>query len=330
MKKTAAILLAAVFLTVFSSCKANERRYSVTYTDVFDTVTELTAYCADEAEFRSAAEAVHDELLRLHRLFDVYHTYEGLDNLKTVNDAAGKTAVPVGEDGDLARLISFGVAQYAATGGKLNIALGALTALWHECRETGVLPDDAALAAAAAHCSIEDVVLQGGTLYLADPQMRLDVGAIAKGYAAGRAMETARAHGLVDAALNIGGNTVASGKKPNGAWRVGVRDPAGGILTGVSVSDVSVVTSGDYERYVEIDGTRYHHIIDPVTHYPAAAYRAVTVVCADATAADALSTALFLMSVEEGTALLEPYGAAALWITADGTQIRSEGFARYE
>lgn len=326
MKKLSLILAAAVLLTVFSACSANERRQK-TFLDLFDTAVEFAAYTPSQEKFNEAAKALYDELSRLNALFDAYSDHD-VANLKTVNDNAGKTAVDV--DDDLIRLVEFGKAEYTRSGGKLNIAMGAVTKLWKDCLETGVLPTDDALSAAAKHCDIEKVVISGDTLYLDDPEMRLDVGAIAKGYAAKKAVELVKEFGISDFAINLGGNTALGGKKPNGLWRIGVQDPDGGILTALDITDASVVTSGDYNRFVTIDGKRYHHIIDPETLYPAEKYRAVTVVCADHAIADALSTELFLLDIESGKKILDECGAEALWVLADGSVIRSEGFSRYE
>lgn len=328
MKKLSAVFALAVILTAFSACSA-DNRYSDTYLDLFDTVTEFVAYLPSKDDFDAASKALRAELSRLNDLFDAYSDHGGA-NLKTVNDNAGISAVFVGTDSDLLHLVEFGKEEYVRSGGKLNIAMGAVTALWRECMQTGVLPDADALRSAALHSDIEKVVISGGSLYLDDPGMRLDVGAIAKGYAAARAVRVLTDMGVTNFALNIGGNTVTSGKKPNGAWKIGIQDPDGGILTSLGVSGLSVVTSGDYRRFVEIDGIRYHHIIDPNTLYPSDNFRAVTVICPDHAKADALSTELFLLDVEDGKKLLADCGAEAIWVMPDGTTVRTEGFSKYE
>lgn len=329
MKKLSLILAAAVLLTVFSAC-STDTRYSETYLDFFDTVTEFTAYTSSRDKFNEAKKALYGELSRLNALFDAYSDHEDVVNIKTVNDNAGKEAVEVGAESDLMKLVRLGKEEYTRSGGKLNIAMGAVTKLWKDCLETRVLPDNDALSAAAKHCDIEKVVISGDTLYLDDPEMRLDVGAIAKGYAADRAVELVKGLGISDFAINLGGNTALGGKKPNGLWRIGVQNPDGGILTALDITDASVVTSGDYNRFVTIDGKRYHHIIDPETLCPAEKYRAVTVISADHEIADALSTELFLLDIESGKKILDERRAEALWVLADGSVVRSEGFSRYE
>lgn len=149
--------------------------------------------------------------------------------------------------------------------------------------------------------------------------MSIDVGSIAKGYAADCAAEVASSYGLTSFALDLGGNVKTVGEKPTGKWVIGIQNPDGGILKTVEVADQSVVTSGDYERYTVIDGETYSHIIDPETLYPANLYRSVTVICESSSLGDALSTSLFCMDVESGKALAEECGVEVLWVFEDGT-----------
>ncbi|MBO4366123.1 MAG: FAD:protein FMN transferase, partial [Clostridia bacterium] len=221
---------------------------------------------------------------------------------------------------------------WTASGGQLNCAMGSLLTLWHDCMEgkTGV-PSAEALSSAAEHIGFGSVSIEDGKLVLSDEKVKFDLGAAAKGYAAESASAVAKACGCSDFALNLGGNVLLSGKKPAGDWVIGIQDPSdGGVYTKVYVSDCSVVTSGNYQRYRDIDGVRYHHIIDPETFMPAGRYDSVTVVCPDSLNADMLSTALFCMPEESGEALAESFGAEVLWIYPDGTSKRTEGFASYE
>ena len=222
--------------------------------------------------------------------------------------------------------------EVAPTNGRMNIFSGAVLSLWHKYRSEGKgIPTDSELKEASKHISYESVIIEDGTVYFTDKELKIDAGALAKGQVYIYIRPLLRDSGITDYILNLGGNVTVSGKKPDGLWKVGVQDPDGdGLYTKVSVSDISVVTSGDYQRYYEYDGKKYHHIIDLNTLYPASEYRSVTVICRYSWDADALSTALFLMSTEEGEALLRQYNAEALWIKADGTVKRSAGFSAYE
>lgn len=328
MKRILCALLAALTV-LLCSCAPPKKRYEKTLPAVFDTFCTLTAYCRSQEEFDRAAEAVSGEMLRLHRLFDCFHEYPGLTNLATVNETAGKEPVPVGED--FLALWALAEDVYAASDGKLSAAMGRLTALWRDCFEAGDrLPDADAIGEAMKHIDPASVCVENGTVIFRDPDVRLDFGAIAKGYAGERAAEVAVSLGCTDFVLNLGGNVVVRGKKPYGAWQIGVENPDGGVETSVSLSHGAVVTSGDYLRGMDVDGVRYGHIIDPDTGTSARLWRSVTVVCADSGMADALSTALFCLDETRGRALAAHYGAEVLWIPASGHPIRTDGFAAYE
>ena len=309
------------------------QRYEASFLDLFDTVTVVIGYAESEEDFAALAQEIHDELEVYHRLYDIYNDYEGLVNLKTVNDRAGQ---PVQVDRRIMDLLVLAREMYDATGGQVNVAMGSVLRLWHDAREAALsdpsgaaIPAEEEIAGALEHISFDTVVLdeENSTVCLTDPEQSLDVGALAKGYAAEQV-----ARGLEeDVLISVGGNVRASGPRADGTpWVVGVQDPDGGetYLQTLNLSQGSLVTSGDYQRYFTVDGVRYHHIIDPSTGYPARRYRAVTILCEDSGIADGLSTALFLMGQEEGKALLDQYGADALWILPDGTMDATEGFAQ--
>lgn len=310
-------------------------RYTATFLDLFDTLTTVVGYAESEEEFTAVAESVKAGLKEYHELYDIYNDYEGINNIKTINDAAG--GEPVEVDGRIIDLLLFCREMYEKTGGKLDAAMGGVLKLWHDAREAGEyseegeLPDAAALLEAAKHCDFSAVIIDAeeGTVQITDAETRLDVGAVAKGYATEQVCKELPSGYLV----SVGGNVRATGPKPDGeAWVVGVQDPDGGAedyLHTLWASEGSVVTSGDYQRYYYVDGVKYHHIIDPETLYPATLWRAVTVVCEDSGLADALSTSLFTMTQDEGQALLDEFGAEALWVAAGGQLLYSPGFSDY-
>lgn len=325
MKRFLAFVSALVTAaTALCACQPKLRRYSAVYTDVFDTLSQFTAYCRSESEFEKASEAVHGELLRLHRLFDIYNPDGGLYKLN-------KDKKLIGADEDIIELLTLGKEYYNLSDGRLNIAMGSVLRLWHGAKESSALPDYSALTDASRHTDINNVRIDGDDIYLDDDMLYLDVGAIAKGYACEKAAEVAVNLGLESFALDLGGNIKAAGEKPDGSWKIGIKDPDGGIFTAVSVKNgMSVVTSGDYERFFELEGVRYSHIIDPETLYPADIYRSVTVVIPNSADGDAASTALFCMDPESGKKLAESLGAEVLWIYPDGRAERTGGFLDYE
>ena len=330
------ILLFALLLGGCGKPAPEQSRYTATFLTLFDTVTTVIGMAESEEAFQAQAQQVHDSLEFYHRLFDIYHDYSGTNNLKTVNDNAG--IAPVEVDRAIIDLLLQCRTYYDLTGGKVNVAMGSVLRLWHHARNESVdnpsnarLPDDAALEEANLHCGWETVIIDeaAGTVYLADPHQLLDVGAIAKGWATQRVAETLPS-GLL---ISVGGNVCATGPKGgDGApWVVGVTDPDGGgsYLHTLYLSRGSVVTSGDYQRYYVVEDVRYHHIIDPETLYPSGFWRSVTILCEDSGLADALSTALFVLSLEEGQALLDQCGAEAMWVDPEGNFLYSPGFQEH-
>ena len=333
MKRVFSLVLAlALLLCGCQGAPAEPKQYSATFLTVFDTVTTVVGRDMSEEAFTQKAQAVHDALLVYHQLFDIYNEYEGLNNLKTINDHPGE-AVTV--DRAVIDLLLDCKRYHALTDGRVNAAMGSVLALWHEAREDGLndfanacLPDGDALAEAAKHTSWDSVVIdeENSTVTITDPALRLDVGAIAKGWSVQRVAETAP-EGLL---ISVGGNVCATGPKDESGtpWVVGVQDPDGGenYLHTLYLTKGSMVTSGDYQRAYMVDGEMYHHIIDPDTLYPGKLWRAVTVVCPDSGLADALSTALFLLPIEEGQRLLDECESVAMWVDAEGEIYYSTGF----
>ena len=335
MRRVVCLLLTLGVL--LSGCAGNQlqepRKYEATFLSLFDTITTIIGYRESREEFQAEAQAIHDALQEYHRLFDIYNDYEGLNNLKTVNDNAG--VAPVEVDSRIIDLLKDCMGYYELTGGRVNVAMGSVLSLWHTARNDSLddpanayLPDAGALAAAAEHVDPDAVIIDetASTVYLSDPEMRLDVGAVAKGWSAQRVAEAAP-EGLL---ISVGGNVCATGPRTSDGspWVVGVQNPDGGdaYLHTLYLTRGSMVTSGDYQRCYTVDGRMYHHIIDPDTLHPSAWWRSVTICCDDSGLADALSTALFLLPLEEGQALLDACGAEAMWVDGEGRIFYSPGF----
>ena len=329
-----------IVLLILPGCKAGQNgsastnRYKASFLTLFDTVTTIIGYAETEEQFQEQCQKLRDELQSYHELFDIYHDYPGVNNVKTINDNAG--IAPVQVDQALIDLLVFSHEIYDQSDGRVNVEMGSVLKRWHESRTAGVddpeaaaLPDEAALREAAKHISFDAVIIdtEQRTVYLSDPLLRLDVGAVAKGYAAERVRQNAPPGCL----LSVGGNVCATGPRPDGsAWVVGLENPAGGDYRHtLNVSSECVVTSGDYQRYYTVNGQRYHHIIDPQTCMPANYWHSVTILCEDSGLADALSTALFLMPQAEGQRLLDNYHAEAMWVDLDGNDFFSPGFSEF-
>ena len=328
VKKIIPLLLVLVLL---SGCGEKEKQvYQTVFLDVFDTVTTLRGYEESEQAFQQRAEQVHQALQEYHKLFDIYNDYPG--GLKQVNDNAGISPVQV--DRAVLDLLKDCRDYYELTQGRVNVAMGSVLYLWHEAREAGLndpehaaLPEMEKLKEAAKHTSFDTVLLdeQAGTVFLSDPSQRLDVGAVAKGWTAQRVSQLLP-EGYM---LNLGGNVCTRGVKPGGGkWNIAVQSPNAGEdnLCVVSLAGQSLVTSGDYQRSYTVDGKRYHHIIDPDTLMPSEHWRSVSILCDDSGLADCLSTALFLLPLEEGKALAEQYNVEVMWVDADMNITQTPGF----
>ncbi len=334
-KRLFPVLLAVTIL--LSGClfpaQPREKQYTATFLDLFDTLTTIIGFGETEDDFRRKAQVVHDDLLYYHQLFDIYNDYDGLNNLKTVNDQAG--IAPVRVDPTIIRLLQDCKTYWEMTDGRVNAAMGSVLRLWHDARSAGIddpgtakLPDMELLRTAAEHTGFDAVILneEDSTVYITDPETSLDVGAIAKGWATQKVAENAP-QGML---ISVGGNVCATGPKtPEGTpWVIGVQDPKGGedYLHTIYVSGGTVVTSGDYQRTYTVEGKQYHHIIDPDTLMPGEYWSSVTVVCDNSGLADALSTALFLLPLEEGRALAAKWSAEVLWLSPQGEEHMTPGF----
>ena len=326
------LLVLALLLCGCAPLQTEQTQYTATFLTLFDTVTSVVGLAGSEEEFQAKAQAVHDDLLVYHQLFDIYNDYEGMNNLKTINDQAG--VAPVEVDRAIIDLLLDCRSYYELTGGRVNAAMGSVLQLWHHARNDGIndplnakLPKAEKLEAALEHIGFDAVVIDeaASTVYIRDPDASLDVGAIAKGWATQRVAENAP-EGIL---ISVGGNVCATGPKnaEGTPWVIGIQDPDGdGNLHTIYVTGGAVVTSGDYQRVYYVDGVPYHHIIDPHTAMPASYWRSVTVVSADSGLADALSTALFLLPQEEGEALAAECGAEVLWVDFEGNESMTPGF----
>jgi len=339
------IFFVLLILAVIFNQKQEQKelaRYNATFLDVFDTRTDIVGYSTSKEEFTEQVALLKEKLEYYHKLYDIYSDYEGIVNIKTINDNAG--VAPVKASQEIIDLLLFSKQMYEQTNGQINIAMGSVLKIWHDYRDTGInnpesasLPPMEVLQEASQYCDIEQLVIdeEAMTVYLADEHMSIDVGSIGKGYAVQRVAEYAKEIGMESALLSVGGNVCAVGSKLDGSdWRVGIQNPdlssEEAYIRKVDVSEACVVTSGDYQRYYVVDGVKYCHIIDGDTLMPADYFPAVTIICKDSGRADALSTSVFNMPFEEGLAFVNSLeDVEAAWILEDGTVAYSEGFEKY-
>lgn len=326
-----------------SPITSENQRYQASFFDVFDTETVIIGYAKTEEDFTELVQKLKDELSRYNDLYDIYHSYEGINNIKTINENAGKEAVKV--DREIIDLLKFSIELYSNTKGQTNIAMGSLLSIWHSYRTLGIeepdkasLPSEYVLKRAAEHMDITKIIIdeENSTVYLADPGMSLDVGSIGKGYAVQKLAEYAKELGVKNMLLSVGGNICTIGAHEDGTpWKLGVQNPdmesSQTYVARVKLQDgYCIVTSGDYQRYYIAYGKKYCHIIDPDTLYPAEGIASVSIITNNSGAADALSTAVFCMSVEEGLEYINNMpGVEALWVLHDGSIIYSDKMKEY-
>ena len=334
-------------LCMLSSCTALPQREVepqkfTTYSfDYFDTVTSITGYAESQEAFDKIAEDILAELGEYHRLFTIYHRFDGLENLCTINELVNGVHRTVTVDRRIIDMLLYAKEMHKITDGRVNIAMGSVLSIWHDYRTIGMSDPSAAelppmdkLIAAAEHTDINGLVIdeENSTVTLTDPAMKLDVGAIAKGYAVEMIARRLEEQGITGFVLNVGGNVRTVGTKGNGdRWVVGIDNPTDDdekpFLAYLGLAGQSLVTSGSYQRYYLVDGKRYHHIIDPETLMPSEGFTSVSILTDSSADGDALSTALFCMSFEEGLALIESLpNTEAMWVFSDGREKTSDGF----
>lgn len=345
-KRFIALLLSACLLLsalLWTSC-GKPTKFSAYSFDYFDTVTSIVGYARSQAAFDEVAARILSELEEYHRLFTIYHRYEGLENLCTVNELRDGVHRTVTVDRRIIDLLLYAKEMHQKTDGKVNVAMGSVLSIWHDFRQEGMADPSAAklppmelLTEASAHTDIEKMIIDETklTVTLTDPAMTLDVGAIAKGYAVEMVARSLESQGITGYVINVGGNVRTIGDKGDGEpWLVGIENPkensADPYLAYLHLSDSSLVTSGSYQRYYIVDGTRYHHIVDPDTLMPPQEYLSVSVICPSSADGDALSTALFCMTPAEGLALIDSLAdVEAMWVMPDGSRQYSAHFQQY-
>lgn len=294
------------------------------------TRVRIVLHAADEEAAREAAAAAFDRIAELDGLLSDYNPESELMQLCRTGYP---TAVPVSPD--LYVVLQRALGYSRDTSGAFDVTVGPLVALWRDARKTGRLPSSDRLRHARGSVGFNKIVLGKGTAALRRPGMRLDLGGIAKGYAADAALALLKARGLERAMVDAGGD-IRVGAPPPGrpGWVIEIQNTegSGGRAARLSLSDCAVATSGDTEQYLEVDGIRYSHIVDPRTGLGVRKSARVTVIGRDCTEADALATALSILEPEEGVRVAHRKGAAARITVREGTLLRtvdSEGLSRY-
>lgn len=295
----------------------------------FNTVISVTIY-------DKISEAVMNDCFALASQYEKYFSNTIPDSdISKINDA---DAAPVTVHDETIELLEIGIAYGKLSGGRFDITIGSLSDLWDistkalfEETDASMLPSDADIKAALSTVDYRNILIEGNEVTLLDPKAKIDLGGIAKGYIADRMKEFLNKNGITNGFINLGGNVLALGGKPNSeGYTIGIQKPFAqdnSAIASVVVTGETVVSSGIYERSFTVDGTLYHHILDTATGYPYDnGLSAVTIITANSVDGDALSTTCFSLGLNDGMALIESMkDTEAIFITTDNEIYTSSG-----
>lgn len=343
-KLTSLLLIAAILIPSLAGCKKEKVQYKNVSFAYFDTVTTIIGSETSEEKFAEVSSDALALLEEYHKLYDIYNEYPGIVNLCTINKLVNGEHQKLTVDSKIIDMLLYAKEMYEKTNGKMNVAMGSVLSIWHDYRNEGIdepwnakLPPMDILKEASLHTDINNLIIdeENSTVYIADPKMTLDVGAVAKGYAVEMVAKYLSELGKNNYVLNVGGNIRATGVKATGErWQAGVENPEGDednpYIAYIELDNMASVTSGSYQRYYVVGGKRYHHIIDSETLMPAEGFLSVSLICESSADGDCLSTALFCMSLEDGMTLVNSLGGVeALWVTEDGEIHYSDNYKDY-
>ena len=336
MKKYFVTAMGVLLLIFCGGCGSPKTEQAKNIDTAMGTVVQQNVYATENAE--TAVSDISEILRRLEE--DELSRRLDTAELYAINSAAGEdVGIEVSEE--MSQLLDRCLDVWRESDGALDVTIGAVVGLWDidswagEGKDAAFMPPaDEELQAALAACGGDKLRKQERMLFLPEG-MQIDLGAVGKGIALDRILTYFEEHeNITGAIISVGGSILTYGQKPDGTcWRVGVTDPAdtaSNIGTLMLEGQWCVSTSGDYERYVEVDGVRYHHIIDPATGCPAdSGVAGVTILSRDGFLSDVLSTACFILGAERGIPLAEHYGAEALFVGRDGSIIMTDGMREY-
>jgi thiamine biosynthesis lipoprotein len=320
------LILLSLILPILSGCGAQQ---TVKETRIhMDTVIQITASGPVGVNTKEAVDGAFGRIKRIERLLS---KYDPGSEISRVNDLTAGVPLPLSPE--TYSILNKALEISDKTGGAFDITVSPLVDIWRKYKMLERLPSEDEIDMARAITgpgllSLDDA----GSITLLKEGANIDLSGIAKGYAVDKAASFLRESGVKDAIIDAGGDIYCMGQKGRAGWRVGVKDPRGNLFLGVlTLSDMAVATSGDYQRFFMIDGIRYSHIIDPKTGYPAkGAPISVTIIADDCATADALATALSAMAPEAGLDLingLDGVDAIIMNDTGSGVETRMTGGA---
>ena len=326
MKHLKLITLSALSLFLLSGCSKDQTDQTLTYTDsLFDTVISVQIYDSDD-------ESLIDNCKEICTKYDdMFSNTKNDSEISKINNANGQ-AVEVSDD--TISLLKTAIHYGDISNGKFDITISPVSSLWDFQSEDPEIPDDTDIQSALTHVNYKNIQINGNQVSLTDSEAAIDLGGIAKGYIADQLKDYLESQGVEHAMINLGGNVLAIGKKPNGSdYNIGIQKPfdtTGDPITSVKIADQSVVTSGDYQRYFKKNGKIYHHILNPSTGYPYDnGLSSVTIITDSSVNADALSTTCFALGLDDGMKLVNSTDhVEAVFITSDDKLHYSDHFPK--
>ena len=321
-------ILFIVVLILITGCSNNKEKEYKLNLYYMDTYIYVDFFCQDSTKASKLKEDIDSIYKEYHELSDRYQAYDNITNIYSIyNNTSKEKTLTI--NSKLYDLLDYALTFQTKTDDKFNIEIGSTIDVWKKYRDLGEgIPTKKELNNTK---KINHVTLLGDNQVL-NNHPNIDLGAISKGYTTelvGRYLEE---NGITKYLINAGGNVKVGIPSNKEVYSIGIQSPNkdGSLLTVVKGKNISVITSGSYERNYTYNDITYSHIIDPVTLYPANNMKSVTVVTKDSALGDILSTTLFLMTVDEGKEFIKNYDVEAIWVTNDDTIIRSEGFSAYE
>ena len=352
-------LIFLISVLIFSCFNNKEKVYTETVDGLFDTVHVISGYDKSEQEFKKKVKFYQEEMEKLHKLYTSYEDFQGINNISTINENAG--IKPVKVDRNIIDLLKDTLERNKEISDKVNIAAGNVIDLWDKAKTEGKLPEQSELEKMQKCAKTENIVIdeQNSTVFIKEKCTKLNLGAVAKGYAVEQVTKKMEKAGMTSFIISAGGNVKVVGKRKipkkeseitdlkscKNQFCIGIALPLyndnnidksnpynngkNGYLAKIATENMSIVTTGNYQRYLVMDNKVYGHVINLETLKPEDSFASVSVITEDSGLADFMSTTLFLLSYEEGKALIEKMGKKekidVIWAMKNGDVISSEG-----
>lgn len=352
-------LIFLISVLIFSCFNNKEKLYTETVDGLFDTVHVISGYDKSEQEFKKKVKFYQEEMEKLHKLYTSYENFQGINNISTINENAG--IKPVKVDRNIIDLLKDTLERNKEISDKVNIAAGNVIDLWDKAKTEGKLPEQSELEKMQKCAKTENIVIdeQNSTVFIKEKCTKLNLGAVAKGYAVEQVTKKMEKAGMTSFIISAGGNVKVVGKRKipkkeseitdlkscKNQFCIGIALPLyndnkidksnpynngkNDYLAKIATENMSIVTTGNYQRYFVMDNKVYGHVINLETLKPEDSFASVSVITEDSGLADFMSTTLFLLSYEEGKALIEKMGKKekidVIWAMKNGDVISSEG-----